>query len=108
MQDLARLYRLRFPPEALAAKDRVWRVVCEDFLQRFVGADDTVLDLACGHGDFSRHIRARRKIAVDLNPEAASHLPAGVEFHVARAENLDCLAPGEIDVCFTSNFFEHL
>lgn len=106
--DLARLYRQRFDAAAVEAKDRVWQVLCADFFQRYVREGDTLLDLACGYGEFSRHVRAARKIAVDLNPDAAVHLPAGVEFHQARADALGFLADGSVDVAFTSNFFEHL
>jgi ubiquinone/menaquinone biosynthesis C-methylase UbiE len=106
--DLARLYRRRFDAAAVEAKDRVWKVLCHDFFQRFVRESDTMLDLACGYGEFSRHVRAARKIAVDLNPDAALHLPADVEFHQARADALPFLADASIDVAFTSNFFEHL
>jgi SAM-dependent methyltransferase len=106
--ELSRLYRQRFPAAAVEDKDRVWQVLCQHFFQRFVSEGDTVLDLACGYGEFSRHIRAGRRIAVDLNPDAALRLPHDVEFHQARAEALGFLASDTVDVCFTSNFFEHL
>jgi SAM-dependent methyltransferase len=102
------LYRHRFSPDARRARDRIWEVLCTDFFQRYVGPEDTVLDLGCGFGEFSRFIRARRKIAVDLNPDAAAALPPGVEFHAADARTLPFVPPDTVDVCFTSNFFEHL
>jgi len=108
MDRLDLLYRHRFPAEARQARDRLWRVLCQDFFQRYVGAGDTMLDLGCGLGEFTRFIRAGRKIAVDLNPDAGVGLPAEVEFHLADARALDFLGDGTIDVCFTSNFFEHL
>jgi ubiquinone/menaquinone biosynthesis C-methylase UbiE len=108
MNDVAAIYRHRFSERDLAAKDAIWKVLCEAFFQRFVPSGGTVLDLACGYGDFSRHIRAARRIAVDENIEAARHLPAEVAFHRAAAHDMDFLAPASIDVCFVSNFFEHL
>jgi SAM-dependent methyltransferase len=108
MDDLDKLYRIRFSDADRAKKDAIWRVLCEHFFQRYVSPQDTVLDVACGYGEFTRHIRAARKIAVDLNPDAARSLPPGVEFHLTSAADLAPIATGSVDVCFSSNFFEHL
>jgi SAM-dependent methyltransferase len=69
---------------------------------------DTILDLACGFGEFSRYINAGRKIAVDINPRTPEYLPGDVEFHQADAADLNFLSPEIVNVCFVSNFFEHL
>ena len=108
MDDLAALYRARFSEADRARKDAIWKVLCENFFQRYVPPGSTVLDLASGYGEFVRHIRADRKIAIDLNPEAREFLPDGAEFHLRSADDLSCLVTGSIDVCFSSNFFEHL
>ena len=108
MHDLERLYRIRFSAADRARRDRIWQVLCEDFFQRYIATTDTVLDLACGYGEFSRHIRAARKIAVDLNPGSKDFLPAGVEFHLGSAADLASIEASSVDVCFSSNFFEHL
>jgi len=103
-----RLYRLRFPAQTRQARERLWSVLCAAFFQRYVRAEDTLLDLGCGFGEFSRHIRAARRVAVDSNAEAVRHQAPGVEFHAADAADLAFLAADSVDVCFTSNFFEHL
>jgi SAM-dependent methyltransferase len=103
------LYRHRFSPEELPAKRRIWQVLCQHYFQRLIGRDDAVvLDLACGYGEFINHIRADRRIAVDLNPDSPSFLDSGVEFHASRADSIDGVSSGSVDVVFTSNFFEHL
>jgi ubiquinone/menaquinone biosynthesis C-methylase UbiE len=107
VDELARLYRVRFTDAERARKDAIWRVLCERFFQRYVPPDATVLDLACGYGEFMRHIKAGRKIAVDLNPETRSLLPPDVEFHQTDAANLP-IDSASVHVCFSSNFFEHL
>ncbi len=94
MDELARLYRVRFTDAERARKDAIWRVLCERFFQRYVG-------------EFMRHIKAGRKIAVDLNPETRSLLPPDVEFHQTDAANLP-IDSASVHVCFSSNFFEHL
>ena len=108
MTRLDALYRNRFSPEQRQVRDRVWETLCRHFFQRYVREGDTTLDLGCGFGEFSRFILARRRIAVDLNPDVRGMLPSEVEFHQADARRLDCLPTGSVDVCFTSNFFEHL
>jgi SAM-dependent methyltransferase len=108
MDDLARLYEIRFSEADRERKDQIWKVLCERFFQAYVARDATVLDLACGYGEFVRHIQAGRKIAIDLNAAAALDLPDDVEFHTGSAENLSAISSDSVDVCFSSNFFEHL
>jgi SAM-dependent methyltransferase len=108
MEDLKRLYRHRFPEHERRARDRIWRVLCDHFFQRYVKETDVLLEIACGLGEFTRSIRAGRRIAVDLNPDSKSLLPPDVEFHLGSAAHLDFLADASVDVCFESNFFEHL
>ncbi|MEJ7745157.1 MAG: class I SAM-dependent methyltransferase [Luteimonas sp.] len=107
--DLQQLYRHRFAQSELPAKNAIWEVLCRFFFQRFVDAEnDTVLDLACGYGEFINNIRAKKKIAVDLNPDSPAALRDGIEFHAVRADALEPVASGTVDIVFTSNFFEHL
>ena len=108
MKPIDLLYRRRGSAAQQRARERVWQVLCRHFFQRYVGETDAILDLGCGLGEFSRFIRAGRKIAVDSNPDAAARLPPEIEFRVADARQLDFIASGALDVCFTSNFFEHL
>lgn len=103
------LYRHRFAPAELPAKRRIWQVLCRHYFQPLIGRDDAVvLDLACGYGEFINHIRASRRIAVDLNPDSPSFLAPEVEFHASRSDSIAGVADGSVDVVFTSNFFEHL
>jgi len=108
MTEVAKLYRNRFSQREQDAKDRIWRVLVEHFFQRYVALDATVLDLACGYGEFIRHVRAARKIAVDINADSGARLPPPIEFHLSPATRLSFLADDSVDVCFTSNFLEHL
>jgi SAM-dependent methyltransferase len=109
MADLESLYRERFSAAERQRKDEIWQVLCRDYFQQFVRPQqDTVLDIACGLGEFTRHIRARRKIAIDLNPEAPGLLPPEAEFHLVSAEHITPVADSTVDVCFSSNFLEHL
>jgi SAM-dependent methyltransferase len=110
MQDheLSQLYRIRFAEAQLPRKNAIWRVICSDFLQRIVRPTDTVVDVACGYGEFVNNIVAGRKVAVDLNEDARRFLAPGITFHLAPATGLASVVDGDADVVFTSNFLEHL
>ena len=105
--DLQRIYDARFSA-SVEYRQQVWKVLVGDWFQRFVGEKETVLDLGCGYGEFSNAIRAGKKYAMDLNPDAPRHLGGDVEFLHQDCSARWPLADGSLDVVFTSNFFEHL
>jgi ubiquinone/menaquinone biosynthesis C-methylase UbiE len=105
---LTELYRYRFSDRDRERKERIWAVLCEAFFQRYIRPTDAVLDIACGQGEFIRNIRCARKIAVDLNREVEKNLPPDIEYHCNAADRLEGIASQCVDVCFISNFFEHL
>jgi SAM-dependent methyltransferase len=107
LQDLGIEYQQRFASLA-PYRDSVWRVLVRDFFQHFVEPRATVLDLGSGWGEFIRHIRARRKIAMDLNPDMPSRVGAGVETILQDCSQPWRIADSSLDIVFTSNFFEHL
>lgn len=105
---IPRLYALRFTEEARERKDRVWQVLCRSFFQRYVGANDTVLDLGAGYCEFINHIVCGRKIAVDLSDDVRRYAGPGVEVLQSASTDLSALGDNTINVAFVSNFFEHL
>ena len=106
--NLSTLYQQRFQPEEQTGKNAIWRVLCSAFFQRYVTSDDSVLDLACGYGEFINNIHCRRKFAVDLNEDSSRHVDDDVAFFLCPSTDLADLADASIDVVFVSNFFEHL
>jgi SAM-dependent methyltransferase len=105
--DLQRIYDARFSGN-VGYRRQVWEVLVRDWFQRFVGEDETVLDLGCGYGEFSNAIRAGKKYAMDLNPDAPRHLGPEVEFLLQDCSVRWPVADASLNVVFTSNFFEHL
>ena len=106
-EDLRRIYGARFT-SSLAYRDNVWRVLTADFFQQFIGPEDQVLDLGCGYGEFSRHIRCRTKFAMDLNPDSPRYLGEAVTFLEQDCSTRWPLDDASLHAVFTSNFFEHL
>ncbi len=105
--DLQRIYEARFAKTA-AYRKRVWQVLVPEFFQQFVAPNDTVLDLGCGYGEFINEVRCGKKLAMDLNPDAPSHLDASVKFLEQDCSVEWQVEPASLNVVFTSNFFEHL
>jgi SAM-dependent methyltransferase len=106
--NLATIYARRFQQAGLARRRRVWQVLCDDFFNRWVDPNSSVLDLACGYGEFINAVRARRKLAIDLNADARQFLDQDVTFYQSSAADLAPIANRSIDLVFTSNFLEHL
>jgi SAM-dependent methyltransferase len=106
--ELSALYRNRFDTKELAEKRVLWGALCEGMFQQYVPESGTVLDLGAGNCEFSNAIRARRRVAVDLNPETKEFADPGVEVLLTSSTDLSGLADGTVDTVFTSNFFEHL
>jgi ubiquinone/menaquinone biosynthesis C-methylase UbiE len=108
MPDLAALYRFRFRESERPQKMLIWKTLCEHYFQRLIGDGRIVADLACGYGEFINNIKAAKKYAIDLNPDAPKYLDADVQFCPSRADKIDGISSDAVDVVFTSNFLEHL
>jgi 2-polyprenyl-3-methyl-5-hydroxy-6-metoxy-1,4-benzoquinol methylase len=103
------LYSTRFPEADRASKDAIWRVLCQHFLQRYISPADTVLDLGAGFGEFLRHVRCARRVAVDIEMLPGRSVPPGTQEIFVSSDQLSTkVAPESIDVVFCSNFLEHL
>src|SRR5215471_14486535 len=105
--ELRREYERRFSAQA-HYRAAVWRILVDRVFQRYVPETGAVLELGCGWGEFINHVRAARRIGMDLNPESRARLQVEVEFL-----HQDCsvewpVAASSLDAIFTSNFFEHL
>jgi SAM-dependent methyltransferase len=106
-ENLKDIYRRRFR-ENSAYRNRVWQELTASFFSAWIRADATVLDLGCGYGEFINNVRAGRRLAVDLNPDAEEHLAKTVEFVQQDCSTRWPLDDHTLDIVFTSNFFEHL
>jgi len=107
-EHLRSTYEQRFGAKELRDKQVLWRVLVDEVFQRYVLETGTVLDLGAGYCEFSNAVRARRKIAVDLNPDTLHSADRDVEVLLTRSDDLAAIADASVDTVFTSNFFEHL
>ena len=109
MSYLKKLYNNRFSTNERDLRQQIWNDLYSGFFHKYCNNADTVLDLAAGFGEFIIACKSKNKIAVDLNPETSDILePKGIRVVMESAEKLDSIDDNSVDVCFVSNFFEHL
>lgn len=91
----------------LPKRDRVWKVIVED-LQKYISPESAVLDLGAGYCNFINHVKAGRKIAIDLFEETGKYASEEVIVHRQSVTDMGNLGSSSIDVIFASNILEHL
>ena len=94
--------RLPYDPR----REAVWRAISR-YLQPWVNPDQGLLELGAGYGEFSRHIRAASKSALDQNPKLAEYWGPSVTPLIQSVTDPWPLASGAVGTVFASNFFEH-
>lgn len=105
--ELQRLYENRFAC-ASEYRNRVWRVLVEDYIAQWIRPHAAVLDLGCGHCEFINNVQAETRLGMDLNPDAVKKAATGVRILTQNCSQPWALSDDLLDIIFTSNFFEHL
>jgi SAM-dependent methyltransferase len=105
--ELQETYARRFAGREQRRK-AVWLELNRRFFERWISPGDTVLDLGAGYCEFINSVRAKTKLALDLNPSTIAC--AGQEVRVISQDVAQPwgIPSGTVDVVFTSNFLEHL
>ena len=75
--------------------------------QPWVPADENLLDLGAGYGDFSRELRAARKWALEQNGALVKYWSDSITPLIQSACDPWPLADGHLSTVLASNFFEH-
>ena len=89
------------------ARAVVWRVIAE-YVGRWIGVEESVLEIGAGRCHWINTVRAARRVAVDYWPEFPMFAAPGVEAHVMDAAALlPAFALAEFDVVLASNVLEH-
>lgn len=104
--ELSKIYQTRFAEQS-DYRRKVWEVLC-GYFSKWISPDATVLDLGCGYCEFINAVHARRKFAMDLNPDTRQLAASNVDVLLQDCSSDWSIAPNSLDAIFTSNFFEHL
>lgn len=109
-QDIFDIYRFRSTQGGtpyIYWRNEVWKILTENFFQKFVRPEDRILDIPCGFGEFINHIKCRQRIAMDIRSDSKKYLNPGVQF--IKCESTKLALPDEsVEKIFISNFFEHI
>lgn len=108
-KQLEQLYRQRFNSFERIRKRQLWNILCQEYLQQFVGKTDTVVDLGAGSCEFINAIKCKERIAIDGNRQLLRAADKGVRVllgDIRRVKKL--LGRQGADVMFVSNVLEHL
>ncbi len=105
---LKNIYKTRYSDKDESIKLVIWRVLCEEFLQKFVKSDSSVLDIAAGHCEFINTIKCRKKYAIDINSRIRKYADNDVKIFLTDAQKLPRSLTSKIDVVFMGCFLEHL
>ena len=85
----------------------VWRHIC-DYLQKWIGQGDDVLELGAGRCDFANAVDAGSVTAMDVDAVVVSSAREGVRAVVGDCTDLSDFPDASFDVVFASNLLEHL
>lgn len=101
-------YHNRFSDEDKRKKAELWSALCQYSFQRFIPASAVVMDIGSGYCEFINAIRAKKKYAVDINPDTVKFAGREVIVIAKNALSIPKHLNGTIDRVFLSNFLEHL
>ena len=88
----------------------VWGEICNFLNRHYISKDSAVLELGSGYGDFIGQIKARKKVAIeieDIHEERMQSYPDVKILFGSAMELLPTLDRGQFDFVFASNYFEH-
>jgi SAM-dependent methyltransferase len=106
-KELQETYARRFAGQEQRRKE-VWAELNQHFFQRWIGPDDTVLDLGAGYCEFINSVRAKTKLALDLNPSTIKCAAQEVRVIAQDVAQPWDIPSDSVNLVFTSNFLEHL
>ena len=107
IDNLAQIYEKRFSGHE-DYRNRVWKILINDFFSNRISTTDHILDLGCGYGEFINNTKCDVRHAMDLNPKTKSLLDKEIIFHQQDCSESWKIDQNSLDLVFTSNFFEHL
>ncbi len=107
MNSQAGYYESRFTYDH--RRDVVWSEIVRDLARRqLIPSGGVIVELGAGYCHCINQVQARRRIAVDLNPDFAQYAATGVEALVQPSDATLPVEDNSVDTVIASNLFEHL
>jgi SAM-dependent methyltransferase len=101
------IYRRRFEVDSEFRKG-MYIILCESFFQKYVPTDSSILEIGAGYCEFINTIKAKKKMALDVNPDIRLHAQKDVQIIIGKSTCMEDIQTGSVDRVFANNFFEHL
>jgi ubiquinone/menaquinone biosynthesis C-methylase UbiE len=101
------IYRRRFDADSKFRKG-MYTILCESFFQKYVPEDATILEIGAGYCEFINAIKAKKKIALDMNPDIRHHAQNSIQVIIGKSTCMENIENESVDRVFANNFFEHL
>ncbi len=83
-------------------------MLCTRYFSRYVGPNETVVDIGAGYCELINNIQAAHKIAVDLKPDVRNFAADGIRIINESCVAVSSISSASVEVVFMSNFLEHL
>lgn len=100
-------YSMRFSKNK-KYRTEVWKILCNNYFNRYISPEYSVLDMGAGWGEFINNIKASHKYAMDLNPDTKDRLNQNIKFLHQDCSQKWEISDNTLDIVFSSNFLEHL
>jgi SAM-dependent methyltransferase len=101
------IYRRRFEEDSEFRKG-IYNILCESFFQKYIPKESSILEIGAGYCEFINTIQAKKKIALDVNPDVRFHAQKDVQIVIGKSRCMKEILNESIDRVFANNFFEHI
>ncbi len=102
-----KIYENRFS-KTILFRNEIYKILCDNFFQKYVPRNSVVLDVGAGYCEFINNIKAKTKIALDLNPDVKKFAREGVTPIISSCTSMKKIKSNSVGVIFVNNLFEHL
>jgi ubiquinone/menaquinone biosynthesis C-methylase UbiE len=101
------IYRRRFDQDREFRKG-MYTILCENFFQKYIPQDSSLLEIGAGYCEFINTIHARSKIALDVNQDVRLYAQNNIQVIIGKSTHMETIEDESVDRVFANNFFEHL
>jgi len=102
------LYSNRFSAETNHFKQQMYQIFTDEVLQHYISNHDTVFEIGGGYCEIINSIKAKRKIVLDINPDARNRANPHIEVIIGDINCISTIPSKSVDVVIANNFLEHL